>query len=144
MDAQDQIPLTESTFFIILSLAPGPKHGYAILKEVEALSNGRLLLSTGTLYGALKRLLDNAWIERVSDPEPDESNRERKAYRLTELGQRILEAETARLRRLVGVAEMQTGVRQDKNVAAVHFRSYLALSIGTAPERLLPSGGMRK
>ena len=109
MDVQDQIPLRESTFFILLSLAPGPKHGYAILKEVEALSDGRLLLSTGTLYGALKRMLDSAWIVRVSDPEPDESNRERKAYRLTELGQRILEAETARLRRLVGVAELQTG-----------------------------------
>ena len=108
MDVQDQLPLTESTFFIILSLAPGPKHGYAILKEVEALSDGRLVLSTGTLYGALKRMLDSGWIERVPDPEPDESNRERKAYRLTKLGRRILEAETARLRRLVGVAELRT------------------------------------
>lgn len=108
MDLQDQIPLTESTFFIILSLAPGPKHGYAILKEVEALSGGRLLLSTGTLYGALKRMLDSAWIVRVSDPKPEESTRGRRAYRLTKLGRRILEAETARLRRLVGVAELQT------------------------------------
>lgn len=107
MDVQDQLPLTESTFFIILSLAPGPKHGYAILKEVEGLSEGRVLLSTGTLYGALKRMLDGGWIERVPDPEPDDSNRERKAYRLTKLGQRILEAETARLRRLLGVAELR-------------------------------------
>ena len=113
MDVQDQIPLTESTFFIILSLAPSPKHGYAILKEVETLSDGRLLLSTGTLYGALKRMLDNAWIVRVADPEADESNRERKAYCLTKLGRRILEAETARLRRLVGVAELQT---EDKKI----------------------------
>lgn len=108
MDVQDQLPLTESTFFIILSLAPGPKHGYAILKEVEALSDARLILSTGTLYGALKRMLDSGWIERVPDPEPDESNRERKAYRLTKLGRRILEAETARLRRLLGVAELRS------------------------------------
>ena len=108
MDVHDQLPLTESTFFIILSLAPGPKHGYAILKEVEALSDGRLVLSTGTLYGALKRMLDGGWIERAHDPEPDESNRERKAYRLTKLGRRILEAETARLRRLLGVAELRT------------------------------------
>lgn len=108
MNVQDQLPLTESTFFIILSLAPGPKHGYAILKEVEALSEGRVTLSTGTLYGALKRMLDGGWIERVADPEPDESNRERKAYRLTKLGRRILEAETVRLRRLVGLAELQS------------------------------------
>ena len=107
MDVYDQLPLTESTFFIILSLASGPKHGYAILKEVEALSDGRLVLSTGTLYGALKRMLDDGWIERAPDPEPDESNRERKAYRLTKLGRRILEAETGRLRRLLGVAELR-------------------------------------
>lgn len=108
MNVQDQLPLTESTFFIILSLAPGPKHGYAILKEIEALSESRVTLSTGTLYGALKRMLDSGWIERVPDPEPDESNRERKAYRLTELGRRILEAETVRLRRLVGLADLQS------------------------------------
>ena len=108
MDVREQLPLTESTFFIILSLAPGPKHGYAILKEVEALSEGRLVLSTGTLYGALKRMLDGGWIERAPDPEPDDTDRERKAYRLTKLGRRILEAEKARLRRLLGVAELQT------------------------------------
>jgi len=108
MDVQDHLPLTESTFFIILSLAPGPKHGYAILKKVEALSDGRLVLSTGTLYGALKRMLDSGWIERAPDPEPDDTDRERKAYRLTKLGRRILEAEKARLRRLLGLAELQT------------------------------------
>lgn len=108
MDVQQQLPLTESTFFIILSLAPGPRHGYAIMKEVEALSDDRVTLSTGTLYGALKRMLDAAWIERAEDPEGDESVRERKAYRLTTLGRRILEAETARLRKLATVAELRT------------------------------------
>lgn len=108
MELQEQLPLTESTFFILLSLAAGPKHGYAIMKEVEPLSDGRVSLSTGTLYGALKRMLDMAWIERAEDPEGDESGRERKAYRLTNMGRRILEAETARLRRLVGMAELRT------------------------------------
>ena len=109
MDVQNHLPLTESTFYIILSLAPGPKHGYAILQEVEALSDGRLVLSTGTLYGALKRMLDSAWIERVPDPQPDETNRERKAYRLTPLGRRILDAETARLQHLAHLAGLRTG-----------------------------------
>ena len=50
-------PLREPTFLILLSLAPGPRHGYAILKEVESLSEGRVKMSTGTLYGAIERLL---------------------------------------------------------------------------------------
>lgn len=108
MNVQEQLPLSESTFFIILSLAPAPKHGYAIMKEVEALSDGRLVLSTGTLYGALRRMLEMGWIERVEEPEPDEGGRERKAYRLTKLGRRILEAETARLRKLAGMAALRT------------------------------------
>lgn len=112
MDVQNQLPLTESTFFIILSLAAGPRHGYAILKEVEALSDGRLVLSTGTLYGALRRMLDSGWIDRVDDPQPDESGRERKVYRLTQLGRRILGAETARLRNLVGLAELRRQERR--------------------------------
>jgi DNA-binding PadR family transcriptional regulator len=108
MNAQEQLPLTESTFLIILSMAPSPKHGYAIMKEVEALSDGRVVLSTGTLYGALKRMLEGGWSERVDDPEPNGSDRERKAYQLTKLGRRILEAESARLRKLADMAMLQT------------------------------------
>jgi DNA-binding PadR family transcriptional regulator len=77
------------------------------MKEVEALSEGRVTLSTSTLYGGLKRMLESGWIERVPDPQPDEGDRERKAYRLTELGRRILQAETERLRRLANVAELR-------------------------------------
>lgn len=111
MNAQERLPLTETTLFILLGLSPGPKHGYAIMKEVEALSDGRITLSTGTLYGALKRLLDGGWIERVDDTAPDDNGRERKAYRLTELGQRIISAEIARLQRVVATAQRrQVGV----------------------------------
>ena len=102
------LPLREPTFFILLSLSPGPKHGYAILKEVEALSEGRVMLSTGTLYGAIKRLLDRSWLKRVTDPIPNNTDRERKAYALTEQGRRVLNAETARLQKLVAVALDQT------------------------------------
>lgn len=108
MNVQEHLPLTETTFFIILSLAPGPKHGYAIMKEVEALSGDRVRLSTGTLYGALKRMLEGGWIDRLEKPELGDDSRGRKAYRLTKLGRRILEAEMARLRRLVSLAELQT------------------------------------
>lgn len=107
-DILSRLPLREPTFFILLSLSPGPKHGYAILKEVEALSDGRVRLSTGTLYGAIKRLLDNGWTRRVDDPQPNNSQRERKAYALTDLGRRVLKAEIGRLRKLVDVAQIQT------------------------------------
>jgi len=99
------LPLREPTFYILLSLSPGPKHGYAIMKEVEILSESRLLLSTGTLYGAIKRLLDDGWIRRVEDPLPNSTDRERKAYALTEQGQRLLSAEIERLRKIVSVAK---------------------------------------
>jgi len=113
MSVQEQLPLSESVFFIVLSLAAGPRHGYAILKEVEALSEGRVVLSTGTLYGALKRMLEDGWIERMDEAEPGDANpqaggRERKTYRLTDLGRRILDAESARLRRLAGMARLRT------------------------------------
>ncbi len=113
MDIQDQLPLTEATFFILISLAPEAKHGYAILKDVEALSAGRIVFGTGTLYGALKRLLDSGWIERVENGKENETGRLRKAYRLTRLGRRILEAETARLKALVRAASsrMAEGTR---------------------------------
>ena len=103
-----QLPLREPTFFILLSLSPGPKHGYAILKSVEDLSDGRLILSTGTLYGAIKRLLDRGWIRRVDDPLPNGTDRERKAYDLTELGRNVLNAELKRLEKLVRVAQRHT------------------------------------
>ena len=87
MPPTDEIPLTEATYFILLSLADAPRHGYAILKDVEALSQARIVFSTGTLYGALKRLLDLGWIKRADDAgrEPD-TGRPRKAYTLTASG----------------------------------------------------------
>jgi DNA-binding PadR family transcriptional regulator len=106
--SQENLPLTEATFFILLSLSPGPCHGYAIMKDVETLSDGRVTLSTGTLYGAIKRLLEADWIERVESRAADERGRPRKEYRLTELGRRILNAEISRLEGLVHAAHRQT------------------------------------
>jgi DNA-binding PadR family transcriptional regulator len=65
--------LTEPVLLILLSLAEQPRHGYSILKDVEEMSDGRVTLSTGTLYGALRRLLDDGWIQRFE--EEDSSHR---------------------------------------------------------------------
>lgn len=108
--------LREPTYFILLSLASSDRgseaarHGYAILKEVETLSGGRVRLNTSTLYEALARLLEQGLIERVDDPGPETGPGEahpgkpRKAYRLAPPGRRILEAEVSRLENLVSAA----------------------------------------
>ena len=108
MDAQEHLPLREATFFILLSLATAPRHGYAIMKDTVRLSDGRVTLSTGTLYGAIKRLLEAGWIRRVENGEVEENGRSKKEYELTEQGQRIFEAEVARLESIVTVAREST------------------------------------
>src|SRR2546421_10786054 len=63
----ESLPVTEPVLLILLSLAEQPRHGYAILQDVQEMSEGRVTLSTGTLYGALRRLLDDGWIERFHE-----------------------------------------------------------------------------
>ena len=101
--------LTEPVLLVLLSLAEQPRHGYSILKDVESMSGGRVLLSTGTLYGALQRLLDNAWIERV---EEDVTPRERRTYRLTSRGRRNLQTEVERMRHLTRVAALRMASKE--------------------------------
>lgn len=108
MNVQDQIPLQETTFFILLSLSRQPRHGYAILQDVAQLSNGRLQLSTGTLYGALRRMLDLAWIERYDEATGTVNGRIRKAYRITDLGQQILNADVARMQDMITAVQGST------------------------------------
>ena len=112
------IPLQEPTFYILLSLADGEKHGYAILKEVNALSGGRIRLSSGTLYTALSRLLADGFIERAAEAEPPPEGdatrssppgRRRKMYEMTQAGRLLLVAETERMRSLVRTAHLRLG-----------------------------------
>lgn len=105
-------PLTESTYFILLSLSPKPKHGYAIMKDVQELSDNRIVLSTGTLYGALKRLLEQGWIIRMEDTNPKGNIRDRKVYKLSEHGRRVLKDEIARLRNLLSAAKQSLAGEQ--------------------------------
>jgi DNA-binding PadR family transcriptional regulator len=112
------LPLREPTFFILLALAPGlnnrsaGKHGYAILQEVESLSGGKVRLSTGTLYEALARLLEQGLVERLEDSSSNSGERShpgkpRKVYRLSRSGWRVLEAETQRMEALVTAANLR-------------------------------------
>lgn len=106
-DPVTYLPLTEPSFYILLSLAPGKKHGYAILKDVKELSRDRVNLSTSTLYTAVGRLLDQELIERLSDESNGGPGLPRKSYALTELGKRVLEAETVRLQGMVREARLR-------------------------------------
>src|ERR1700746_1814840 len=100
----ESLPVTEPVLLILLSLAGEPRHGYAILRDTEEMSDGRVRLSTGTLYGALRRLLDDGWIERCRE---DDNARGRQSYRLTQLGRRNLQMEVARLKQLTRVASLR-------------------------------------
>jgi DNA-binding PadR family transcriptional regulator len=94
-------PLSEPVFWILLSLAGEPQHGYALMKSVNTLSAGRVRLTTGTLYGALARLLEDRWIERFDTAD---TARDKRAYRLTRRGRTRLHDETERLRHLTRLA----------------------------------------
>lgn len=94
------LPLTPALFHVLLSLADGQKHGYAILKEVAGRTGGQVELSTGTLYGIIKRLLADGLIRESALG----STERRRAYRLTPFGRRVALAEAERLRDLIAVA----------------------------------------
>jgi DNA-binding PadR family transcriptional regulator len=104
-DAAPLLPLSPATFHVLLALAGEDLHGYAILKEVERRSAGEVGLSTGTLYGILKRLLaDGLIVELRARPSASEDDARRRYYRLTPRGREIASAEAERLDRLVTAA----------------------------------------
>ncbi|MGI5214064.1 PadR family transcriptional regulator [Plantactinospora sp. CA-290183] len=102
-------PLREPTFLILTALAREPMHGYGIVNEVAALSEGRLALRPGTLYGALDRLTEEGLV--APDREEVVGGRLRRYYRLTEAGDASLAAETERLRRNVEAASQRLRAR---------------------------------
>jgi DNA-binding PadR family transcriptional regulator len=102
-------PISEPVLLILLSLADQPRHGYAILRDTETMSGGRVRLSTGTLYGALHRLLEDGWIERFH---PTDGLRGKRTYRLSSLGRRNLQQEIARLKRITRLASLRVASRE--------------------------------
>ncbi|HSY58761.1 MAG TPA: PadR family transcriptional regulator [Terriglobales bacterium] len=102
---EKQEPLTPALFHVLLALADGEKHGYAILKEVARRTGGRVQLSAGTLYGIIKRLNAEDWIvESNKRPVAGLDDERRRYYRLTELGRRVAVSEARRLEELLAMA----------------------------------------
>ena len=97
--------MTKEAFHVLLSLSGEPRHGYAIIQDVGAVTGGTLTLRTGTLYNILKRLLDERWIvESDNRPHPAVDDERRRYYALTPAGRRALEAETRRLEQMLNLA----------------------------------------
>jgi DNA-binding PadR family transcriptional regulator len=101
----DLLPLTAPSFHVLVALADGEKHGYAILKEVKRRSGGRVTLTAGTLYGVIRRLLaDGLIVESDERPDPALDDERRRYYRLTAFGRDVATAETERLAAMVDMA----------------------------------------
>lgn len=99
------MPLRPIEFHVLLALAGDERHGYAILQEVAAMTDGELQPEPGTLYRALHRMLKDGWVaESARRPAADVDDERRRYYRLTPAGRRVASAEAERLSRLVAVA----------------------------------------
>ena len=110
-DLSDILPLPVAQLHILLALASGDKHGYAIMSEVEVLTEGSVTMGPGTLYGTVKRMLKPGLIEETDErPDPELDDERRRYYRLTGLGARVLDAEIARMEQLARAAQLRRTV----------------------------------
>jgi DNA-binding PadR family transcriptional regulator len=98
--AKRALPLTEATYYVLVSLIE-PRHGYGIMQNVAALTEGAVRIGPGTLYGALTNLLKQGLIERAGDEEAE--GERRKVYALTPLGRAVVRLESERLERMAGI-----------------------------------------
>ena len=105
--------LTRAVFHILLALADGERHGYAIMQEVAQNTDGQMEMGPGTLYGNIKRLLAAGLIEESSErPDPELDDERRRYYRLTAKGQRVLVTEVSHMNALVKVARSKQLVKR--------------------------------
>jgi len=113
-DPDTLLPLPGAQLHILMALADGEKHGYAVMREVEEMTGGVVTMGPGTLYGSIKRMLAGRLIEETDErPDPDLDDARRRYYRLTAFGSRVLGAETERLERLVRAARAKQSGRPD-------------------------------
>ena len=109
MRRDKNLPLTEALFYILLAVRT-PNHGYGITQEVEKLTNGRVTLGPGTLYGAIQSLVKKNWIRIYSE---DTESRKKKEYLITDEGRAVFNAEKERLCELVKNAELMEEINND-------------------------------
>jgi DNA-binding PadR family transcriptional regulator len=99
------LPLPLATFHILMALSDGDRHGYAIIQDVAARTNGALKLSAGTLYRSIQRMLEEGLLTEVRErPAPEEDDERRRYYRITSFGTAVARAEVLRLSELVKLA----------------------------------------
>lgn len=107
-DVDSYLPLPASVMHIIVALAGGERHGYAIMRDVEELSGGSVRMGPGTLYGSVKRMIEQGLVEETDErPDPALDDERRRYYRLTALGRRVGAAEQARLAALLSAAQLR-------------------------------------
>jgi DNA-binding PadR family transcriptional regulator len=105
-EPRDLLPLTPAVLHILLALADEERHGYGIMKEVEARTGDEVRLGPGTLYGSIKRMLADGLIEESDErPDPGLDDQRRRYYRITDFGRRVAGAEAGRLAGLVRTAQ---------------------------------------
>jgi len=110
---KNMLPLTPAVFHILLALTDGERHGYAIMREIEESTNRQVNMGPGTLYGTIKRLLHAGLVEESDErPKTEEDDERRRYYRLTGLGQRVVEAEARRYENLVKLARRKKVLRK--------------------------------
>jgi DNA-binding PadR family transcriptional regulator len=103
--ADEFLPLTPAMFHILLALADQERHGYDIMREVDQRTEGSVRLGPGTLYGSIKRMLNDGLIEELDErPDPEMDDERRRYYRLSSFGRRVAVAEAERLAQLVKFA----------------------------------------
>lgn len=100
------VAITESTYYIMLALLE-PNYGYGIIQKVEELTNGRVSLGAGTLYGAINTLLSKSWIKLYSE---EKDSRKKKEYVITDIGRKVLEDEIYRLNELLKNGKREMGL----------------------------------
>lgn len=98
------LPLTPAVLHILLVLADGERHGYAIAQEVESISDGQVRMGPGTLYGSIVRMADSALLTEVTDRPREDGEERRRYYRITPFGREVLRLELARLDAVMNVA----------------------------------------
>ena len=107
------LPLKPKTLHILLALADGPRHGYSIMQEVAARTDGRVRVWPAEMYGTLRELEDLDWIAE-SDTRPTDDDERRRYFVLTPLGKRVLTSEVQRLEAIVGHARASRALRKPR------------------------------